>query len=538
MFIDSKYTKSFHSKDLTETKYSELFKLATTINNHKNEVSLIVSNNLPYFLELTKFDFMKYFRSLFPDTLSSNFDAQTYIDVFTSYQNKFEAIQKKLVFNLSKPNEVQYYLKNTKWNKKGDSKKLTYTKYKTRLTSILSYLARYGNEKTLDYINNQLLNSKLSTSLKELYNDAITYSNKYGFDRLLSLALTKRKNTYRKYSIPIVFKSLTFRGRSRKGKIVDYNKKFGSKINSFISLSFSKERKTIDIPIKFNKEYHGKIKDYLKKTNNYEYVLKFNDRKKEVIINICKDGKRYIPEVTDNDPLVGIDVNFKHNVFSLSNGDTYDFNRQLLKDYTKLMSSIKKTNDIGRRKQHKINTLSNKMLKDLQNIISNMCKDLQDKGIKHIVMEDLNNGFGKSFVGMKDYDQINFNRIVKFLKLSSLKDEVEHISRKYDIVVSLVHKEYTSQGCSFCGEIHEDNRKSQEEFECIRCGHSENADFNASKNIVKRVSEAVQRDLLKKIDNGGWQPKILERIKVKEKLLSFRLSDEEICYREVLNTFI
>jgi transposase len=164
-----------------------------------------------------------------------------------------------------------------------------------------------------------------------------------------------------------------------------------------------------------------------------------------------------------------------------------------------------------------------KMLKELQNRIAKMCKDLMLSGIKHIVLEDLDNGFGKSFAKVGNYDDINFNRITKFLHLSSLKDEIERIGRKYDIVVSLVHKEYTSQTCSACGSIHSENRKSQELFDCIECGHSENADFNASKNILSRVSEVVQRNLLlQKTDNGGYRPKVLPRAEVKEKLLSLR----------------
>jgi hypothetical protein len=153
MEIKSKYTKSFHSHNLTELKYFELKELATTINNHKNEISLIVSQNLPYFLELDKYKFRNYFRVLFPNTLSSNFNQQTYIDIFTCYQNKFEAIQKKLVFNLVKSNNVQYYLVNTKKHNKGDKKEQTYSKLKTKLTFVLSYLARHGNENILKYIN-------------------------------------------------------------------------------------------------------------------------------------------------------------------------------------------------------------------------------------------------------------------------------------------------------------------------------------------------------------------------------------------------
>lgn len=42
---------------------------------------------------------------------------------------------------------------------------------------------------------------------------------------------------------------------------------------------------------------------------------------------------------------------------------------------------------------------------------------------------------------------------------------------------------YTSQCCSECGHVEEGNRKSQSEFVCLVCGHSENADLNAAKNI-------------------------------------------------------
>jgi len=44
---------------------------------------------------------------------------------------------------------------------------------------------------------------------------------------------------------------------------------------------------------------------------------------------------------------------------------------------------------------------------------------------------------------------------------------------------------YTSQQCSSCGFIHKENRAG-ESFRCGRCGHAEDADFNASKNILNR----------------------------------------------------
>lgn len=53
-------------------------------------------------------------------------------------------------------------------------------------------------------------------------------------------------------------------------------------------------------------------------------------------------------------------------------------------------------------------------------------------------------------------------------------------------MVSLVNPAYTSQQCSKCGHVSKDNRKTQEMFCCVECGHTMNADFNASINIESR----------------------------------------------------
>ena len=51
------------------------------------------------------------------------------------------------------------------------------------------------------------------------------------------------------------------------------------------------------------------------------------------------------------------------------------------------------------------------------------------------------------------------------------------------VEVILVDSHYTSQRCHECGCIDKKNRKTQEVFCCIRCGHYNNADVNAAKNI-------------------------------------------------------
>lgn len=528
MLTDSKYTKIFHSNNLTYLKYNELRTFAVSIRNHKNVVSEYVNKNLFKYLDYNMFSFLKEMRETYKGVISSSFDKQLYEQVFTCYQNKFKTIQRKLTFEKIAFVGFEYYKRNCKNHKKGELKKVILTKEKTSLSICLSYLARYGNNNIVEYINSQIDN--VDDNKKQFYNNILNYINKFGLNRLLNLALSKRNRIIKQYQENvIIFNSLTFSGRCRKTDIISYNKNYNSIINSFVSLS-GLNRKSFDIPIKFNKDWFGNIKDYHKKSNDYEYTITFNEKQKQVNIHICKDGERYIPTVDNNSNIVGIDVNVKHNLFSLSNGLTYDYNRKLVNDFCKLSTYLDKVKEkqgkeykVGKRYQFKLDKLREKIVKSNQQLISNMCKSLKNNNITHIVMENLDNGFGKSFVKDKNNNDINFNRVVKFLKISSLKYEVEHIARKYDIAVSTVQSYYTSKMCPICGCIDDENRTSQEEFSCIECGFESNADINAAINIKNRVSVTVLRSkLLKQMDNGAYEPNRFNKEKVKEVLLSFR----------------
>ena len=533
MIIKSKYTKTFKSNDITRQKYDELYDLAVLIRNHKNEVSKYVNDNLLHFLDYSKFQFQKEMVSQFKGTIPSSFYIHLYNHVFTCYQNKFKNIQRRLTFEVPTFKGFEYYKRDTKKNKKGDLKRVLIDKKQTPLSSCLTYLARYGNEDTIEYISSNL--DKCDDKRREFYKNILRCCEKYGFERIYTLALSKRKRTLNHYSSnPIEFKSLSFGGRSRKKQIVDFNKRFSSKINSFVSLS-GFDRQNLDIPVKYHKGYHGSMKEYRKDCPSHEYVITFDEKNKQVNVNICKDGDRYIPEPSGN--TIGIDVNCKHNLFSLYNGTTYDYDRKLTNDYSKLLRDIdnlkskNKNYVIGKRKQWKLNKLKEKAIKYEQQTIATMCKNERKNGVGHIVMEDLKGGFGKCYAKDNDNDNedINYNRKVGFLGLSSLKQEVEHIARKYDIAVSTVHASYTSKMCPICGCIDDGNRPNQETFECVECGHKDNADFNAAKNIRNRVLVTVLRDkLLKQLDNGAFEPKPLIRDKVKEVLLSFRRNLQQV----------
>ena len=530
MIVNSKYAKVFNSDMLTRSKYDELYAVAVKLRNFKNEVSQLVNDNLLYYLDFSCLNFVTEMRKAFPDRISSCFDKQVYSQVFTNYQNKFDAILRKIQFQKIIFKSFELYKRNTKEHKKGDLKNILYDRTQTDLTVCLSYLARYGNKNTLEYLQKKIEESKESTDKKEIkqrqfYQNIIGKCAKFGFDRLLRLAFSRRNRIIKHYSeYPIEYKSLTFSGRSQKKSLVAFNSNFNSKINAFFNLAgFSSDN--FYIPVKYAKDYHGRMKSYWKKNHHYEYTVAFDEYKKQISIIYVKDGERNIPQAKDN--IIGLDVNSKHNLLSLSNGETYDFDRRLLEDFCKLslrvdnLKSKDKNYKTGKRTQKKLDTLKNKIKKYEENLIAQVCKHLAEEGYHHVVMENLDNSFGKCFV--RDNNDVNYNRRVKFLGLSSIKDKFEHIGKKYDVAVSLVHSAYTSKQCSVCGCIDDDNRKCQEAFKCVECGYEANADFNAALNIANRVDITVLcKKLLKQVDNGSFRPKPLKRAKVKEVLLSCR----------------
>ena len=78
-----------------------------------------------------------------------------------------------------------------------------------------------------------------------------------------------------------------------------------------------------------------------------------------------------------------------------------------------------------------------------------------------------------------------------------LQSMIKNKSKQYGIVVNMVDAKYTSQRCSECGHIHQDNRMTQSEFECVECGFKENADYNASKNISIAHTDEFKKNIKK-----------------------------------------
>ena len=59
------------------------------------------------------------------------------------------------------------------------------------------------------------------------------------------------------------------------------------------------------------------------------------------------------------------------------------------------------------------------------------------------------------------------------------------------VPVVVVDPRNTSRQCFICGYTDKANRKSQEVFCCRKCGHKENADYNAACNIAVRGASII-----------------------------------------------
>ena len=159
-----------------------------------------------------------------------------------------------------------------------------------------------------------------------------------------------------------------------------------------------------------------------------------------------------------------------------------------------------------------------------QYLVSEILDSLQNKAITEIVLEDLN----LQKTGFKTFSEefgVSYNRLVKILRLNQVKHWFKNQGNKRGIKVHFTSPCATSIECSVCHTIEKDNRRNQEEFKCIECGHTINADNQASFNIGNRIKLDVLRERLHNYDEfGQCTPKIMSRDTIKRTIKS--------CYKQ------
>lgn len=77
------------------------------------------------------------------------------------------------------------------------------------------------------------------------------------------------------------------------------------------------------------------------------------------------------------------------------------------------------------------------------------------------------------------------NREMLNVAIGEFRWMLEYKSEETGSEIIPVDYAYSSQTCSVCGYCDSENRVVQSRFECQKCGHFENADINAAKNILQ-----------------------------------------------------
>ncbi|MFC7228727.1 transposase [Salinirubellus salinus] len=111
----------------------------------------------------------------------------------------------------------------------------------------------------------------------------------------------------------------------------------------------------------------------------------------------------------------------------------------------------------------------------------------------HVAFENLTD-IRKRMAGAKRFHAWTFRRLYQY---------VEYKAEMYGIEVEQVSPAYTSQRCSSCGFTHESNRRSKHQFVCQKCEYELNADYNASKNIARKLLKRLHSG---QTSSGGGAP--------------------------------
>ncbi len=238
-------------------------------------------------------------------------------------------------------------------------------------------------------------------------------------------------------------------------------------------------------------------------------VVKF--RKSQDILGEIKNvtiskhvGKWYISfgvENTIETPIhpsksaIGVDLGIKK-LITTSNGDVFDpinsfkaiqvkfamLQRKLMKK-TKFSESWKKLNLKINKLHHHIANIRHDYLHKVTTTLSKNHAMIVVEGLKVANMSKSASGTPEK-QGKNVKAKSGLNKSILDQGWSMLVDMLEYKQQWRGGLLVKVDPKYTSQTCSSCGHVAKENRLTQANFSCVECGFSENADINASRNIL------------------------------------------------------
>lgn len=233
--------------------------------------------------------------------------------------------------------------------------------------------------------------------------------------------------------------------------------KQSTEFNAWLHLASIGNKTILDLPIKFHKHYN-KLCAKGKRLNSYIITPEYVQFVFEIDTGKKKDGKKCL----------GIDTGINA-LASLSTG------QQLGTDIKDNIERVKRCSQGSKGQQ--------KARRALKQRIDEVAKEVIHQNIDLIVVEALKN-LGKNSK-LKRRLSKNIRRSIGTWNWRYWLKRLEQCCEDNRVSFRSVSPQYTSQTCPACGYVDRRNRKG-EVFQCQECNHTDNADINASRNILLR----------------------------------------------------
>lgn len=520
-------SERYSSKYLNIGKFDTLSKVLEDTKRLKNDYSQFLFEHIyDVFIDRSYITlsnkFWKEVTKLYPSNYLKGWNCQSiFQDITIQYINRIKAILHNLDLSLSTIDKngntkltITYYKKNISKDGiiihyKGDVKELKQPKKYTPLSKFIKYCVYCRIE-----------DGEILISNEEIKTQYEYYCSKFSKERIINLVSSiqetllnniKRPNEYQTGSFRIAYKH---GGNNQTWADSDFIYDETNTLYKHWCKIDLKDGQNIYIPLQVNEDYHN-----FNKIRKQQWIVKLSEKGNKIDVIGTKETEE--PAFNEYNDVVGIDLNVKHNFAYCSNGIEYDYDRRYIKEAIKFLKSI---DEIGMKnmtaKQKK--RLAKMVRRNewyFKSLVHDVLNDLESQNITDIVMEDLSS-FAATYCKNEEFE-IKYSRLVRLLRLSNIKDWFMSQAEKRGIRVHLTPAAYSSQQCPHCGHISRDNRPTQEEFKCVECNHSNNADYNSSKNLKFRYTNVLLRSKLHKLDKYNRMiPKIMKKEKIKEILIS------------------
>ncbi|MEI7826914.1 MAG: transposase [Euryarchaeota archaeon] len=204
---------------------------------------------------------------------------------------------------------------------------------------------------------------------------------------------------------------------------------------------------------------------------------------------------------------LGVDLGLI-NIATTSDGKTFsgDKSDSVRARYTTLKAALQsKGTKSAKRHLKKTSGKERRFKTNLNHCISKTLVGIAKGTKRAIALEDLTHfRLGRSQVTVRNVGKAQRGRLGKWA-FGQLRQFITFKAQLNGVPVAIVDPKNTSKQCSQCGHIDKANRKTQAAFVCVLCGHAENADINAAKNIASR---AVVNQPIVSLSVGGTSPSL------------------------------